>query len=253
MPWLDVPITSTINPIRHHGMAGDIEPTGHPPQAAPRILITAGPTHEPIDAVRFLGNRSSGRMGIALAEASARAGAKTTLLLGPTHLTPASDSGLTLERFRSTSELAERLQAHWPSHDILFMCAAVADYRPRASDEANKIRREAQDLTLELEPTPDLLADLAATSRPDQIRVGWALEPEASLISSAEAKLIRKGVDAIVANPLETIDSDVVRAQIVCADGRHLTPPGEEMNKNAFANWLLETVLSLRGRPETTS
>ena len=189
----------------------------------------------------------------ALAEAAAQAGAKTTLLLGPTHLTPGEDSTIQLERFRSTSELAELLQAHWPAHDILFMNAAVADYRPRKSTQQEKLRREGQNRSLDLEPTPDLLAALASTSRPEQLRVGWALEPRAELLASAQAKLTRKKLAVIVANPLETIDAEAIEAHVLLANGQCLEPPHPKMDKVEFARWLMKTILALRAHRSTTS
>ena len=119
------------------------------------VLITAGPTHEPIDAVRYIANRSSGRMGIALAEAATSRGIRTTLLLGPTALAPPVHSQLTTRRFRTAEELQTLLADAWPDHDILFMAAAVADFRPAdpvAPD--TKLVRRGGDLTLRLEPTP---------------------------------------------------------------------------------------------------
>lgn len=211
-----------------------------------RILVSAGPTHEPIDQVRYLGNRSSGRMGIAVAEAAARAGASTTLLLGPTHLGPSEDSSIQLERFRSSTELAGLLRAHWPRNDLLFMAAAVADYRPVHGDLEEKLRREDGTCFLELEPTPDLVAELAAKSRPNQVRIGWALEPREELIERARTKLQRKDLAAIVANPLETIDSREIEGHLLLGNGEQIDPPSDGMTKEAFAQWLLETILSLR-------
>src|SRR5688500_9859369 len=95
----------------------------------PHVLITAGPTHEPIDSVRYIANRSSGRMGLALAEAAMERGWATTLVLGPTPLTPTENSHLRIVRFQSTDDLQSLLGKLWPSHDVLFMAAAVADYR----------------------------------------------------------------------------------------------------------------------------
>jgi phosphopantothenoylcysteine decarboxylase / phosphopantothenate---cysteine ligase len=207
-----------------------------------RVLITAGPTHEPIDAVRYLGNRSSGRMGVALAEAAAARGWQATLLLGPTALPPPPDgSHLTVVRFQTTADLQALLRDHWPRHDLLIMAAAVADYRPRASvpQTAAKIKRGSASFTLELEPTPDLLAELAAVAQPRQTLVGFALEPAERLLPSAREKLAHKRLHAIVANPLETMDSPTITATVLCADGRVLTPPAD-MPKAAFARWLLD-------------
>jgi phosphopantothenoylcysteine decarboxylase/phosphopantothenate--cysteine ligase len=220
-----------------------------------RVLITAGPTHEPIDAVRYLGNRSSGQLGIALAEAAAVRGMTTTLLLGPTALPPPHRSHLTVHRFQTTAELQTLLRKHWPQHDVLIMAAAVADYRPsllgslslreRAGvrvDESNsdvKIKRGSQTLTLELEPTPDLLAEAAATARPEQRMIGFALEPADRLLNSAREKLRNKELHAIVANPLETMESPTITAVLLLADGRELAPPSN-MPKPDFAIWLLD-------------
>ena len=244
--------TSSSSPLWHPDCAngGGASP---PSEGLPRVLITAGPTYEPIDAVRFLGNRSSGQMGIAIAEAAARTGARTTLLLGPTHLKPQEDSPIQLERFRSTSQLGALLETHWPQNDLLFMAAAVADYRPVGANQQEKLRRGTQPRALELEPTPDLLAGLAQTSRADQLRIGWALEPSEELLTSARAKLERKKLDAIVANPLETIDSSQIQARLLLSDGGELEPPSTEMSKNAFALWLLETALELRKQSKSTS
>ena len=133
------------------------------------------------------------------------------------------------------------------------MAAAVADYRPVGANPQEKLRRGTQPRALELEPTPDLLAGLAETSRADQLRIGWALEPSEELLTSARAKLERKKLDAIVANPLETIDSSQIQAQLLLSDGGQLEPPSTEMSKNAFALWLLETALQLLKQPKSTS
>lgn len=188
---------------------------GHPRRR--RLLITAGPTHEPIDSVRFIGNRSSGRLGVELADRAARSGWDVRLLLGPSALTP-TDSSVGLVRFRTTAELQSLLDREFPVCDVLVMAAAVADYRPRQSDPAGKIKRQAQGLTLELEATPDLLAGLAKTKRSDQTMVGFALEPRDRMLESAKAKLERKSLDLIVANPLETMDAESIEAVVLFRD-----------------------------------
>src|SRR5262245_9381568 len=114
----------------------------------PRILITAGPTHEPIDRVRYIANRSSGRMGLALAQAAIARGLRTTLLLGPTHLEPPNHSLLKTLRFRTTAELQNLLARYWPKHDVLFMAAAVADYRPIIKTKVEKLKRRPSGITL---------------------------------------------------------------------------------------------------------
>jgi phosphopantothenoylcysteine decarboxylase/phosphopantothenate--cysteine ligase len=216
---------------------------------APRLLITAGPTHEPIDAVRYLGNRSSGRMGLAIAAAAARRGLPVTLLLGPVPPTPPESSAVVVRRFRTAAELKALMKDAWPNHDVLIMAAAVADYRPKGSDERSKIRRQAAGLTLELEAIPDLLMESATTARPDQAIVGFALEPAAELDAGAVSKLKRKGIDAIVANPLETMDSDRVTATLILASGRSIRPPAD-LAKADFADWLLDRLPAIRGRDE---
>ncbi|MAJ45787.1 MAG: hypothetical protein CBC35_00490 [Planctomycetes bacterium TMED75] len=212
---------------------------------APRVLISAGPTYEPIDAVRYLGNRSSGRLGSALATAAVAAGCQSTLLLGPTSYPAPKDSSISTQRFQSCADLQSLLEEHWPNHDLLLMAAAVADYRPCTVRTDEKLRRAAGRLSLELEATPDLLAELAARSRPDQTRIGWALEPRDRLVESARAKLERKQLDAIVANPLETLDSDEIEPMLVLADGSMHTPAPKRLAKSDFAAWLLVKSLEL--------
>ena len=139
------------------------------------LLITAGPTHEPIDAVRFIGNRSSGRLGVALADKAAARDWRVTLLLGPTSLTP-SDSRVQVLRFRTTADLEALLRQHFPAADTLIMAAAVADYRPkpllnRPDAAEGKLKRSHGPLTLELEPTPDLLAACSSLRVPGQTLV----------------------------------------------------------------------------------
>ena len=216
-----------------------------------RVLITAGPTHEPIDAVRYIANRSSGRMGLAIAAESVRRGNRTTLLLGPVperETWPEEDSQHSTVRFRTTADLQRALAKTWPDHDVLIMAAAVADYRPRRGDDASdsgggKLRRRSEGLTLDLEATPDLVAGLEPTTRDDQTIVGFALEPAEGLLEAARRKLERKGLDAIVANPLETMDAETVTATLVWKDGRE-DPAPAGLAKSAFAAWLLERVLT---------
>lgn len=204
-----------------------------------RLLVTAGPTHEPLDEVRYLANRSSGTLGIAIADAAARRGWRTTILLGPTNLSP-SDTRVTLHRFRTTAELEALLAEHAPHCDMLIMAAAVADYRPRSAAPGKTPRRD-RPLTIELEPTPDLIQAAATRKRPDQVFVGFALEPRETMVEAARAKLERKGLDAVVANPLETMDAATIEATLVLRRGGEKTPPGE-ITKREFSDWLLNAL-----------
>lgn len=209
---------------------------------AMRFLITAGPSHEPIDAVRFIGNRSSGRMGVAAAEAAAARGHQVTLLLGPTAITPTNPL-VRLVRFGTAAELEAFLRIYWPQADCLLMSAAVADFRPVTTLRDRKLERGGR-LTLELEAVPDLLAMTAATTQPWQVRVGFALEEPDRLEERARTKLIGKSLDAIVANPLDTMDALGIAGQLFRRDGQVRRPPEwpTPVPKAAFASWLIAEI-----------
>ncbi|MFM9996083.1 MAG: phosphopantothenoylcysteine decarboxylase [Phycisphaerales bacterium] len=208
------------------------------------MLVTAGPTHEPIDAVRFLGNRSSGRLGVAVADEAARRGCAVTLLLGPTPRRP-SDSRVAVARFQTTANLEALLAEHLPRCDVLIMAAAVADYRPKVppGQLGGKLKREGGSLTLELEPTPDQIALCSERRRSDQLLVGFALEPRDRLMSSARDKLARKRIDLIVANPLETMDAETIEAVVLGRDGSEHRTPGA-IPKTEFAAWFMDIIES---------
>lgn len=213
----------------------------------PRWLVTAGPTWEPIDEVRYLGNRSSGRMGREIARAVAARGHRVTLLLGPGSVptTDLESSGVMVARFQSAADLDLHLRERWPEHDVLVMAAAVADHRPiRRPGDPRKRRRADGPLTIDLEAVPDLLAGLAEIPHPGT-RVGFALEPADELDASARRKLAAKRLHAIVANPLETMESDRIDGRIVLADGRERRPPSSPCSKTAFAEWLVAAVSDL--------
>lgn len=209
-------------------------------------MITAGPTQEPIDAVRFIGNRSSGRLGIALADHAASLGWNVRLLLGPTGLST-SDSRVEVVRFRTTADLERALSDHVPWCDVLVMAAAVADYRPKVTPEAllGKQRRSAAGLTIELEATPDLLAACAKGRVPGQTFVGFALEPREQLMESARSKLQRKSLDMIVANPLETMDGPTIEATVLTKGGAEHRTRGSIL-KEQFAPWLMGIIAEYR-------
>jgi len=210
---------------------------------ARRLLITAGPTHEPIDAVRYLANRSSGRLGVCLAQAAREAGWSVTLLLGPGTVAP--PPGVRTLRFESTADLAALLNRHFSDCDVLIMAAAVADYRPRRVT-SSKLPRGRRVLTLRLERTPDLVAACAARKRPGQWIIGFALEERHRLATRALRKLACKGLDAIVANPLETMGADRIRAVLYTATGQTMIPKKSSsapvpapQSKREFARWLI--------------
>lgn len=216
----------------------------------PHILITAGPTHEPIDQVRYIGNRSSGRMGISLFDASLERGNSTTLLLGPTNA-PLSDARGMVERFQTAAELESLLAQHFPTCDILIMAAAVADYRPRPTTTP-KIPRTNAPITLVLDPVPDLVAQCAARRQVGrQFIVGFALGPSTTIVSAAREKLERKRLDAIVANPIETMESGTIDPTILWASGDAVDSPGN-MTKEQFAAWMIERTVARAAEGRST-
>ena len=161
-----------------------------------RVLVSAGPTQEPIDPVRFISNRSSGKMGYAIAEAARNRGAEVILVAGPTSLTP--PSGVTTVSVNTASEMSDALNRHFPSSTVLIMAAAVADFRPKMPVGQKLKKQGKSELVLELEATPDILAMLSAR-RTSQIVVGFAAETE-QVLSHAKDKLRGKGLDLIIAN-----------------------------------------------------
>ena len=191
-----------------------------------RVLVTAGGTREPIDAVRYVGNRSSGRMGFALAEEALKRGAEVTVVAANVGL-PRAD-GITYVDVESAAELENATTGAFAKTDVLLMAAAVADFRP-AKPEASKISKTGRDgLTVELEPTTDVLAALAARRRPGQTVVGFAAEHGEGAAERAHDKLMRKGVDAIVLNDVSQpgigFDSRENEVAIVTRDGVREVP-----------------------------
>ncbi len=213
-----------------------------------RVLVTAGPTEEPIDEVRFVGNRSSGKMGVALAHAFADAGASVRLALGPVKIAPPARDGIAILPFRTSRDLEALLRRELPAADLVVMAAAVADYRPRHTSQG-KLRREGGDggdqpaLTIELDTVPDLLATTRGLRKSGSRTFGFALEPVERLRTSALAKLERKDLAGIVANPLETMDAADIDGTLFLRDGRELRPDGR-LAKDAFARWLAPILLS---------
>ncbi|HZP01965.1 MAG TPA: bifunctional phosphopantothenoylcysteine decarboxylase/phosphopantothenate--cysteine ligase CoaBC [Terriglobia bacterium] len=212
------------------------------------VLVTAGPTEEPLDAVRYISNRSSGKMGYALAEASRRRGARVVLVSGPTHLAP--PPGVTLEYVKTAEQMAEAVSRRLEGATILLMAAAVADFRP-ARPEARKIKKADGAPVVELEATRDILAEVAQRRRAGQLVVGFAAETD-HLIENAAKKLHDKRLDLIVANDVTRdgagFNSDTNIVTLLFADGR--SRPLDKMSKLDLAHRILDEVVSLRAGAE---
>ncbi len=211
--------------------------------AGQTILVTAGPTCEDIDPVRFLTNRSSGKMGYALAEAANRRGAHVVLVSGPTDLK--IPDGVDWIPVRSTEEMHHAVRERAASANIVIMAAAVSDYRPAAQQD-KKLKRGEGSFTLQLEPTPDILAELGREKH-DQILVGFAAETH-SVAENARGKLERKAADMIVANDVTQegagFDTDTNIVTLYLRDGREIPLP--KMSKFDVANQILDRVLEIQ-------
>ena len=220
--------------------------------AGETVLITAGPTHEPIDPVRYLGNRSSGKMGYALAEAALRRGAKVILVSGPTALQPPNAAETLF--VETAQQMRTAVLDRWEQADIIIMAAAVADYHVKNVSQ-QKIKRNGA-IELELEPNADILADLGslrqAAGKTKPMLIGFAAET-GNLLENARAKLAKKGVDAIVLNDVSRAEigfnSDRNEVTIVTASDTIAVP---EASKLDVATKILETVLRLRREKTST-
>ncbi len=190
------------------------------PFAGRTVLVTAGPTHEPLDPVRFLGNRSTGKMGIALAEELARRGARVQLILGPTPLRP-THPDIEVVPVRTAEEMHAATVERFAQADAAILAAAVADYRP-ATVASEKIKKQGDELQLRLVRTPDIAATLGKRKKPGQVLVGFALETENER-TNALGKLRRKNLDFIVLNSLRDAGAgfahDTNKVTILSADG----------------------------------
>ncbi len=223
-----------------------------------RVLVTAGGTREPIDSVRYVGNRSSGRMGFALAEQAARRGAAVTVVAANVALP--RFPGVGYREVETAAELAAATEEEFARCDVLLMAAAVADFRP-AAPAAGKLKKDSADApaALALERTPDVLAGLAAARRPGQTLVGFAAEHGEGALAFARDKLARKRVDAIVVNDVSRADIGFDAADnevtIVTAAGE---APLARAAKGEIAASILDAVVRLRaaapadGTPGTT-
>ena len=170
------------------------------PLSGKKALVTAGPTYEPIDPVRFIGNHSTGKMGIAIARELEQRGAEVTLIIGPTDLVTGSN-GIEVKKVTTAAQMLEACQSEFPKVDLAVMSAAVADYTP-VTVAKEKIKKKENGLSLELQRTKDILKSLGETKRKDQVLVGFALETENEK-ENALAKLSGKNADLIVLNSLK--------------------------------------------------
>jgi phosphopantothenoylcysteine decarboxylase/phosphopantothenate--cysteine ligase len=217
-----------------------------------RVLVTAGGTQEPIDSVRFIGNRSSGRMGLALAAEAARRGADVTVIAA--NISAPAPTGVRIVPVGSAAELAQACEAHFDSAHVLLMAAAVADFRP-AQVAAVKLKKDRGTPLVELEPTPDVLSSLAARRAPGQLLIGFAAEHGDGALEYGRDKLERKRLDAIVVNDIAKLgigfDSDENEVSILTAQGRlrHV----KQTSKREIAAAVLDEVQRLRAtaREET--
>ncbi len=164
--------------------------------AGRRVLVTAGPTYEPIDPVRFVGNRSSGRMGAAVAAEALARGAAVTVVLGPGTVHP--PAGVEIVEIETAEQMHAAVLDRADASDVVVMAAAVADFRPKAPAD-RKLKKDAGPPDLVFEPTPDILAELGSRRRPGQVLVGFAAETD-HVVDAARDKRARKGVDLVVAN-----------------------------------------------------
>ena len=219
--------------------------------AGETVLVTAGPTHEPVDPVRYLGNRSSGKMGYSLAEAALRRGAHVVLVSGPTALTPPAAAEIIF--VETAQQMRTAVLDRWESAGIIVMAAAVADYHVK-SIASEKIKRSGP-IELQLEPNPDILADLGslrhATGKSTPLLIGFAAETT-NLLENARAKLTRKRVDAIVLNDVARAEigfnSDRNEVTVVTAQDTIAIP---EASKLDVAGKILDAAVRLRAQHAT--
>jgi phosphopantothenoylcysteine decarboxylase / phosphopantothenate---cysteine ligase len=229
-----------------------VVPAGGRPWDGLKVLVTAGGTREPIDSVRFVGNRSSGRMGFALAEEAAALGAEVTVVAANVAL--ARSPRVHYVDVTTAAELQRACEERFASADVLLMAAAVADYRPAIAADTKLKKDEREELVVALERTPDILSGLAAIRRADQTVIGFAAEHGDGAVAYGRDKLARKGLDAVVVNDIaradigfEGSDNEVT---IITAGGERHVP---RASKAEVARAILEAVASLRSGERTTA
>ncbi len=213
------------------------------PLAGKKVLVTAGGTREAIDPVRYIGNRSSGKMGYAVAAAAEKLGAEVVLVSGPVAL--GDPAGVRVIRVESAQEMRAAVLDEFSGSDIIIKAAAVADYRPQTAAQ-HKIKKQAEQLTLVLEKNPDILAELGQRKQAGQLLIGFAAETQ-ELLAHARGKLERKRLDMIVANdvslPGAGFNSDTNIVKLLYANGRQEDLP--QMDKQSLALELLKRIIAL--------
>ena len=212
------------------------------PLKGKKILITAGPTYEAIDPVRFIGNHSSGKMGFDIAESAANYGAEVILISGPTHLNTINPV-INLIRVTSAKEMYDACHEHFNSVDVAICAAAVADYKPKFVAE-QKIKKEEATLTIELEKTQDILASLGKIKQ-NQFLIGFALETE-NEIENAKLKIQKKNLDLIVLNSLQDEGAGFGKAtnKITFINKDFIVEPMDLKSKELVANDIMNKVIS---------
>ena len=205
-----------------------------------RVLVTGGPTHEPIDPVRYIGNRSSGKMGVATAREARARGAEVTLVLGPATIAP--PPAMEVIRVQTADEMRSAVIDRFTAADAVVMAAAVADFRPKAPND-RKMKKDAGVPDLMLEPTPDILAELGEGRRPGQFLVGFAAETD-DVEEGGRAKLRSKHLDALVANRVGRegtgFGTETNEATILVADGREV--PMRAWSKTELASAVCDLI-----------
>jgi phosphopantothenoylcysteine decarboxylase/phosphopantothenate--cysteine ligase len=214
-----------------------------------KILVTAGPTFESIDPVRFIGNRSSGLMGISIAEEASRRGASVTLISGPTHLLPGNPD-IHYVKVISAAEMYQACKTSFPSTDILIMAAAVADYTPSEVSPV-KIKKKENVNSLQLKKTTDILETLGKLKRKNQLMVGFALE-SGDGIQHALGKLKKKNLDLIILNSLKDKGAgfEVTTNKVTILGKKGVLLAGELKDKRAVAADILNVLKKLKVNPK---
>jgi phosphopantothenoylcysteine decarboxylase/phosphopantothenate--cysteine ligase len=214
------------------------------PLKGKHILINAGPTREPLDPVRFISNYSSGKMGIALADAACDYGATVDLVLGPVNISPSS-SEVNIINVTTASSMASECISRFPQCDIAILSAAVADYTPETTSD-RKIKKEGSDVVLKLKPTADIAVELGKIKKTSQLLAGFALETENEL-ENAKEKLVRKNFDLIVLNSLNEQGAgfEYPTNRITIIDRNNIIDKFELKSKDEVARDILDKIVSM--------